>query len=157
MKLIDHLNAVELFVLEHEPPDEIRNHLKVLQEHLEAEDATLDRNIELERLHSEKDATRATVTAKVANPKHALLEPNAIKALKHFSNRDCVVTFDEIQGLLGSSKAEVHNECDKLLAGGYIVAASIPMSDPRFEGISPTNNAGFLITAAGNAYLAESP
>ncbi len=42
MKLIEHLKAIERFVLDHKPPPEIRTHLRLLREHLEADDSLLE-------------------------------------------------------------------------------------------------------------------
>ncbi|MGD0536058.1 MAG: hypothetical protein ABSC03_00295 [Verrucomicrobiota bacterium] len=80
MKLTEHLKAIEQFVLDHKPPHEIRTHLVILQQHLEADDSLLDRIAKndadhaavVARLRTEKN----TVDAELARLKQAPLRPS---------------------------------------------------------------------------------
>jgi len=65
MKLTEHLKAIERFVLDHKPPPEIRTHLHVLEEHLEADDSLLDRIAKSDANHAAVVATMSADKAKV--------------------------------------------------------------------------------------------
>jgi len=154
MKLIAHLKAIEQFVLDHKPPYEIRTHLDVLQEHLEAEDSLLDRIAEKDVQISKVSAEKEAIAGELDKLQHPPLEAVAIKLLKHFAHCDRVLTLEEIVGTFGCSKGEAHRLCDTLSSFDppLIQPDSIPIDDQRLQGIGNGDMFCYSITPEGRKY-----
>lgn len=156
MKLTEHLNAIEQFVLNHRPPSEVRTHLHVLQQHLEMDDSLLDRiankDAEIAKVTADLNAKIAALEAKAKKADERPFDDATRKALKHFLDRNQVILPVEIAGILGCKEGIAQHHIDLLCAQGFVTSAMIPLYQ---RGIRGAPDSGYIITSEGRKYAID--